>query len=72
MVATSGSPQYNIPEILAENGDPWMCFPPVLMLTMYSPGDIGKYDTLVTPLDFSFFVISALDGPSTLMSRLSV
>ena len=58
-----------VPEIFVEKGDPWMCFPFTLMLTLYSPGDMGTNEQRVDPSLFSFLVMSALDGPSIEIAR---
>ena len=46
-----------------------MCFPFTLMLTLYSPGDMGTKEQLVVPSLLSFLVMSALDGPSIEIAR---
>ena len=46
-----------------------MCFPLALMLTLYSPGDIGMKEQWVDPFLDSFLVMSALDGPSMEIAR---
>jgi len=50
--------------ILAVNGDPAMCSSANLMLILYSPASVGKYDAEHVPSLLSTHVSCALEGPS--------
>ena len=57
------------PVTLQVNGDPSICSPPNRALILYSPGAVGRYDTLTVPSLLSIQLISALEGPSTAKAK---
>ena len=50
--------------ILATNGEPEMCLSANLTVILYSPGAVGRYETVQVPFSLSLHLISVLDGPS--------
>merc|ERR1719334_1509666 len=46
-----------------------MCLSANLTTILYSPGAVGRYDTLQVPSLLSWQVISALEGPSTARAK---
>ena len=53
------------PVTLQVKGEPSMCSPANRALILYSPGAVGRQDTLTVPSLLSMQLISALLGPST-------